>query len=69
MRCYDCLQEAHSDTDSIGVCSRCGLATCEKHALVRQVHVPLPVGLGTSHSRLPARRVVCRTCDTAERTN
>ncbi|OUD00598.1 hypothetical protein CA983_24665 [Streptomyces swartbergensis] len=66
MRCYDCLQEARSDTAGIGVCSRCGLATCENHARVRQVHVTRQIGMGSSHGRIPARRVVCHTCDTAE---
>ncbi|MEU1852243.1 DUF2180 family protein [Streptomyces sp. NPDC019990] len=67
MRCYDCLQEARSDTDGIGVCSRCGLATCEDHAHVHRVSVPRQVGMGASYSRIPARRVVCHTCDSAER--
>lgn len=43
MRCYDCLQEARSDTTGIGVCSRCGLATCENH--IRACHVPVTVRL------------------------
>ncbi|WP_140935790.1 DUF2180 family protein [Streptomyces sporangiiformans] len=66
MRCYDCLQEARSDITGIGVCSRCGLATCEKHARVRQVQVTRQVGMGAASGRIPARRVVCRTCDMAE---
>lgn len=66
MRCYDCLQEARSDTTGIGVCSRCGLATCENHARVRQVQVTRQIGMGAAYGRIPARRVVCHTCDMAE---
>lgn len=58
MRCYDCLQEARSDTTGIGVCSRCGLATCENHARVRQVQVTRQLGMGAAYGRIPARRVV-----------
>ncbi|GAQ68055.1 hypothetical protein SsS58_08514 [Streptomyces scabiei] len=66
LRCYDCLQEARSDIIGIGVCSRCGLATCENHARVRQVMVTRQVGVGAASGRVPARRVVCHTCDLAE---
>ncbi|MFG2134328.1 DUF2180 family protein [Streptomyces sp. NPDC048751] len=69
MRCYDCLQEARTDTEGIGVCSRCGLATCENHAHVRQVHISHPAGLGRTYGARAARRVVCRTCDLAETTH
>ncbi|MEU0068741.1 DUF2180 family protein [Streptomyces sp. NPDC006332] len=68
MRCYDCLQEERSDITGIGVCSRCGLATCESHARVRPVRVSHQNGLGAAHGTVPARRVVCHTCDTAETT-
>ncbi|WP_425541008.1 DUF2180 family protein [Streptomyces coeruleorubidus] len=57
MRCYDCLQEARSDTIDIGVCSRCGLAACENHARVRQVQVTRQIGMGAAYGRIPARRV------------
>jgi len=66
MRCYDCLQEARSDTTGIGVCSRCGLVTCENHARVRQAQVTRQIGMGAAYSPIPARRVVCHTCDMAE---
>ncbi|WP_063762257.1 DUF2180 family protein [Streptomyces bicolor] len=66
MRCYDCLQEARSEATGIGVCSRCGLAACENHARVRQVQVTRQVGMGAAYGRIPARRVVCHTCDMAE---
>lgn len=69
MRCYDCLQETRNDTEGIGVCSRCGLATCENHARVRRVHLHRLMGMGASNSRVPARRVVCHTCDAAETTH
>lgn len=69
MRCYDCLQEARSDTIGIGVCSRCGLAICENHARVRQVQVTRQVGMGAVSGRIPARRVVCHACDMAETAN
>ncbi|MEU6331763.1 DUF2180 family protein [Streptomyces sp. NPDC047049] len=68
MRCYDCPREGGNDSEGIGVCSRCGLATCENHARIRQVHVSQVVGLGRSYGRHLARRLVCHTCDLAEST-
>ncbi|MFK0280930.1 DUF2180 family protein [Streptomyces sp. NPDC090499] len=64
MKCYDCLQEARSDAEGIGVCSQCGLATCENHARIRQVQVSRSVGLGPFRGYM-ARKLVCHACDLA----
>ncbi|MEU1619400.1 DUF2180 family protein [Streptomyces sp. NPDC008238] len=66
MKCYDCVQEARHDSEGIGVCTRCGLVTCADHSRVVRLPVHQPRGLGRATSRLPARRVVCATCHTAE---
>ncbi|MFF5650824.1 hypothetical protein ACFY8N_20685 [Streptomyces collinus] len=42
------------------------MATCENHARVRQVQVTRQIGMGAAYGRIPARRVVCHTCDMAE---
>ncbi|MFF6787073.1 hypothetical protein [Streptomyces sp. NPDC012510] len=60
------LPPGGSDTTGIGVCSRCGSATCENHARVRQVQVTRQIGMGAAHGRIPAPRVVCHTYDMAE---
>ncbi|MEU6340856.1 MULTISPECIES: DUF2180 family protein [unclassified Streptomyces] len=66
MKCYDCLQEARTDADGIGICSRCNLFVCADHAQVVRQLLHQPNGLGRSTSRLPARRLVCTTCRAAE---
>ncbi|MFD5948983.1 hypothetical protein ACFWAZ_08685 [Streptomyces collinus] len=45
------------------------MATCENHARVRQAQVTRRLGMGATYGRIPARRVVCHTCDTAETTH
>ncbi|MER7968412.1 MULTISPECIES: DUF2180 family protein [unclassified Streptomyces] len=65
MKCYDCTQEVREGTVAIGVCSGCGLFTCQDHSDVVAVPVARLNGLGTSHRRAPARTVVCRTCRAA----
>ncbi|MFI6080223.1 DUF2180 family protein [Streptomyces sp. NPDC051217] len=66
MNCYDCTQEGRVDTVGIGVCARCGLFTCQDHAQIVREHVQQRNGLARTTSRLPARRVVCTICRTAE---
>ncbi|MFJ9174836.1 DUF2180 family protein [Streptomyces sp. NPDC102360] len=66
MACYDCIQENRPDSTGIGICTRCGLATCHDHSRVLATHVQRANGMSRSTSRLAGRRVVCRTCLAAE---
>nr|WTB28255.1 DUF2180 family protein [Streptomyces sp. NBC_00830]WTB35826.1 DUF2180 family protein [Streptomyces sp. NBC_00830] len=66
MNCYDCTQQGRNGTTGIGVCSRCGLFTCQEHARIVRESVQQPNGITRTTSRLLARRVVCTTCRAAE---
>ncbi|MCQ4210664.1 MULTISPECIES: DUF2180 family protein [Streptomyces] len=66
MACYDCIQENRPDTVGIGICTRCGLATCHDHARVLAVHVQRANGMSRTTGPRTARRVVCHTCHAAE---
>ncbi|MGY0489331.1 DUF2180 family protein [Streptomyces sp. WG-D5] len=66
MTCYDCAQENRPEATGIGICTRCGLATCHDHSRVLATHVQRANGMNRSTSRLAGRRVVCHTCHAAE---
>ncbi|MFJ8493856.1 DUF2180 family protein [Streptomyces sp. NPDC094038] len=66
MHCYDCAQSGCHESNGIGACTRCGLFTCADHARILQTTVQRPVGVIPMTSTLPARRLVCGTCRTAE---
>ncbi|MEV6183239.1 DUF2180 family protein [Streptomyces sp. NPDC052015] len=66
MHCYDCSQEGHNEATGIGCCTRCGLFTCADHSLIMRSPVQRPIGVIPMTSALPARRLVCGACRTAE---
>ena len=66
MKCYDCDLTGKDDSVAIGICQRCSLVVCPDHGHVTQTAVHRPNGMGRSTSARPARRVVCRTCHSAE---
>ncbi|MFJ5264940.1 DUF2180 family protein [Streptomyces sp. NPDC088387] len=65
MTCYDCIQDGHQESSAVGVCARCGLASCPDHAHVLQSHVQRSNGMGSSVSPQRARLFVCNACHTA----
>ncbi|MET8405355.1 DUF2180 family protein [Streptomyces sp900116325] len=66
MNCYDCDSLDHV-TPAVAVCPTCGAGVCAEHAntVSQQLHRPAGMGLAT----LPraARRILCATCISAER--
>ncbi|MFG3205322.1 DUF2180 family protein [Streptomyces sp. NPDC048192] len=66
MICYDCALERRDGTNVVGVCARCGLASCQDHAAVFHSDVFHASGMGRSVGPAKARRFVCNVCHTAE---
>jgi hypothetical protein len=65
MKCYICAKEG-KDTDAVSVCIVCGMGTCMKHTIRREIEVyeggyPLPSRI------LPKKmpRMLCPDCSAA----
>jgi hypothetical protein len=65
MKCYVCAKEG-KDSDAVAVCIACGMATCMKHTIRKEVDVweggyPLP------SKKLPRKmpRMLCPDCNAA----
>jgi hypothetical protein len=66
MICHDCTQRDRRDSAAVGVCTRCGLASCLDHGRVLGSEVRHANGMGRTTGPLKARRFLCTVCSTAE---
>ncbi|MFG2294591.1 DUF2180 family protein [Streptomyces sp. NPDC048603] len=68
MNCYECTTGPGPVRTAVAVCRECGVGLCGDHLRVEAHELHRPAGLGKTTTELPARRVVCPVCASAEAT-
>ncbi|MFJ3973857.1 DUF2180 family protein [Streptomyces sp. NPDC090021] len=68
VNCYECTSGSGTTRAAVAVCRECGVGLCAGHLRVERHEMLRPAGLGKTTTDVPARRVVCPVCATAEAT-